>query len=371
MKVSKRFIFQSFSWLGLWIILWAQASFRMPFFYENISILICQILIIGMAIYVLIPKFLLLKKYVLFAISSLLLLFLLSFTSSSVLNSTRTTNNKVHSEIRELPPRDSNQLLRRPPPVRNGNRSINDRPRPIENRPPPIPKIFTHFLFLTLTFILAILIEVLLFAKQKEAETIRSKNENLQTELKLLKSQINPHFLFNALNNIYALSGIDANKTQQSISFLSNMLRYVLYECERPFVTLQKEIDYIENYIQLFSLKSSKKFPIQTEFNLSKPHDLIAPMLLIPFVENAFKHSNIERTQDAFISIKIKTVDNSILLKIANNIPKNQIIKDDVGGIGLENVRKRLDILYPKRHNLVINRENGIFKVELKLELNV
>ncbi|GAA0720994.1 hypothetical protein GCM10009430_21770 [Aquimarina litoralis] len=220
-----------------------------------------------------------------------------------------------------------------------------------------------------IAYLIATFLETFLFAQRKEEEMIISKNENLQTELKLLKSQINPHFLFNSLNNIYALSVIDSDKTQQSISYLSEMLRYVLYECDRPFVTIKKELAYIENYIQLFSLKSSKPYNINTEFEVSDPSILIAPMLFIPFIENAFKHSNIEKPESSFMDIYLYSSTEVVVFKVENSIPKDTMIKDKIGGIGLENVKKRLNILYAEKHTLHIDTKNQIFKVELRINL--
>ena len=152
-----------------------------------------------------------------------------------------------------------------------------------------------------------------------------SKTENIKNELKLLKSQINPHFLFNSLNNIYALSAIDTNKTQQSITYLSDMLRYVLYECETPFVIIKKEVKYIEDYIKLYSLKSSKKYPIETSFNITDSTIQIAPMLLIPFVENAFKHSNIEKIEHTFIKLSLDVTSKTTIFKIENTIADRKV----------------------------------------------
>jgi two-component system LytT family sensor kinase len=192
----------------------------------------------------------------------------------------------------------------------------------------------------------------------------------LQTELKLLKSQINPHFLFNALNNIYALSVIDSNQTQQSISYLSNMLRYVLYECEEKLVPLKKEIDYINDFIKLYSLKSSKPYNITTQYTIADNNLLVAPMLFIPFVENAFKHGHIEKHGNSFISIIVNATSSLIELEIENSQPKNAINKDAVGGIGIENVKKRLSILYPEKHQLSILESSETFKIKLNLEVS-
>ncbi|MGY8913845.1 MAG: sensor histidine kinase, partial [Flavobacteriales bacterium] len=248
-------------------------------------------------------------------------------------------------------------------------------PPVFEGRPPGIqpmapPQFLIHLLFLSIAYVLSTFMETFLFAQKKEEETIRNKNENLQTELKLLKSQINPHFLFNSLNNIYALSVIDSGRTQKSISYLSDMLRYVLYECEQEKVPLEKEVTYIENYIKLYSLKSSKKYPITIENKIANDNLKIAPMLFIPFMENALKHGNIDRITDVYVRIKIEANTDSIHFEIENSKSERPSVTDEVGGIGIENVKKRLAILYPKSHNLSIDETALAFKVTLKLDLN-
>ncbi len=148
------------------------------------------------------------------------------------------------------------------------------------------------------------------------------------------------------------------------------MLRYVLYECEQPLVSLEKEISYIDNYIRLFTLKSSKSYPITTDFKVLDKNIQIAPMLLIPFVENALKHSEIEKIKDTHIRIAIQASASEIEFEVENTIPDKVFNKDSVGGIGIGNVKKRLAIVYPDRHKLTINTENGIFKVTLRISLH-
>ncbi|WP_299217131.1 histidine kinase [uncultured Aquimarina sp.] len=334
MSTSKRFFFQILLWLTVWMILSLGQVGNHRLFIENLLVFGFQVFLIAGLIFYLAEKFLFKKKYVLFLVISISAIGICTFISSNLFTPPR------------MPPiEDLRRLPRRPP-----------------------SKFLITLLFLTISYVIATFIETFLFAQKKEEETIRSKNENLQTELKLLKSQINPHFLFNSLNNIYALSVMDSDKTQQSISYLSNMLRYVLYECERPLVPLEKEITYIENYIKLFSLKSSKPYPIQTNFNVSDNNLMIAPMLFIPFIENAFKHSNIEKPNSSFIHIKINVTTQNIVFEIENSIPKEKIQKDNVGGIGLENVKKRLSILYPETHQLEIDESEEKFKVMLNIK---
>ncbi|MBW1296491.1 sensor histidine kinase [Aquimarina litoralis] len=342
-----------FSQIGLWAVIWIFLSILQKrndrFLIENSVVFGLQVALIGLLIFYIAKQFLFKKKYILFVIISIILIFTSAFISSYIFSGP-----KMHEKMRR--PMEANKpdtRLRRNGPMRP--------PRGVN--PPSI--FMVHFSNLMIAYLIATFLETFLFAQRKEEEMIRSKSENLQTELKLLKSQINPHFLFNSLNNIYALSVIDSNKTQQSISYLSEMLRYVLYECDRPFVTIKKELAYIENYIKLFSLKSSKPYNIQTKFDILDPSVLIAPMLFIPFIENAFKHSNIEKPDSSFINIVINATLEHVDFKIENSIPKESIVKDKIGGIGLENVKKRLSILYSGKHQLNIDTKDQVFKVQL------
>ncbi len=348
MNRTKRFLFHTSLWLAVWVMAWLLTTNDLDFLQKNGLTFVFQIVVIGTLIYLTAPGLLFKKKHVLFGVVSLALIALCSFIiSDGFIN------------WNDGPPRFEGG----PPP---GNHD-----GPLPGRPPLAPPQFLiHFLALSIAYILATFVETFLFAQKKEEEIIVNKNESLQTELKLLKSQINPHFLFNSLNNIYALSAIDSEKTQQSISYLSDMLRYVLYECEQESVPLKKEITYIENYMKLFSLKSSKKYPFETDFKVINENIEVAPMLFIPFMENALKHSNIEKMADTFIRIKIEADTDGIQFEIENSKSESPKVTDDVGGIGIENVKKRLAILYPNRHELLINETSQAFKVNLNIDLN-
>lgn len=203
---------------------------------------------------------------------------------------------------------------------------------------------------------------------KKEKETSELKHEKLQAELRFLKSQINPHFLFNALHNVYALSLLKSDKTPEVVLKLSDMLRYLLYECKADEVTLSKEIDYIRNYISLIRLKDDNKMNISMDFE-EEDQKMIAPMLLIPFIENSFKHSKIEDVENGWVSISLKSPKQYLEFKVQNSIPEVGFTKDEVGGIGLENVKRRLALLYPDRHSLIINQNDQKFEVNLYLEI--
>lgn len=343
MNKINRLIVQVSLWLVVGIIIWLNQESNPDIFKEDLVVFLFQIFLIGGLIYVIAPKLLLKKKYFLFTIVSIALVLGLAYILTTIF------------AMPVEPHQPINGSDFGPPPLEPGPR-----------KPP------SHFLFnvliLSIAFILALTLEIFNHLKKKEAETIKARNINLQNELKLLKSQINPHFLFNSLNNIYTLAGIDSNKTQKSIINLSNMLRYVLYECDQETVPLKKEIEYIENYLKLFALKSSKDYPINIDLNIENSSTPVAPMLFIPFIENAIKHSNIDDRENSFIDIKINVDDNEIHFQVDNSKPQNVIIKDKIGGIGLENVQKRLAILYPEKHILEISETDTSFKVNLHLK---
>ncbi|MGP1991006.1 sensor histidine kinase [Zobellia laminariae] len=340
MKQTYRFLFHVFLWLAVWLMAWLLLNESSIFLDKNAPSFLMQIVVIAVLIYITAPTLLFKKKYLLFGVVSVVLIIVCSF---------------LISESVGLPERGI------PPPMRGEHRGG-----------PPMgpPQILIQFLILSIAYVLATFVETFLFAQKKEEETIRNKNENLQMELKFLKSQINPHFLFNSLNNIYALSVIDSNKTQESIGTLSEMLRYVLYECEQPTVPIKKEIAYISNYLNLFRLKSSKPFPIKTDFQVSNSGAMIAPMIFIPYVENALKHGNIDHVADGYLEIKVHSDDKKINFYVANSVSKRPAQKDAVGGIGLENVKKRLEILYPNKHELSIVQTPESYTVNLSISLN-
>lgn len=220
------------------------------------------------------------------------------------------------------------------------------------------------------SFLGSTLIQIARFADQKEKEAIQSEKEKLETELKFLKSQVNPHFLFNALNNIYTLSVVESKRTPDSIMELSEILRYMVYDADADQVPLKHEIQYIKNFVSLKQLKDSRGMDIQLDLDTAGQDLMIAPLLFIPFVENAFKHSKIEDLKHGFIRITLKTRDRKVDFHVENSLPENEYTKDQVGGVGLENTAKRLALLYPgDRHHLQIEETDQRFSVHLSLQL--
>ncbi len=194
------------------------------------------------------------------------------------------------------------------------------------------------------------------------------KNEKLNSELSFLKSQVNPHFLFNTLNNIYSLANRKSEHTGDAIMKLSHLMRYMLYEAKKDTVDLQSEINYLADYIELQKLRMPDKSKVIFNVDSSDFEKEIEPMLLVPFVENAFKHGDIFSV-DAKIDILLRIKDNELYFKVENKIDKALITEKDKGsGIGLENLNKRLELLYPEKHEFITKVKDDIFVSELKIQ---
>lgn len=205
---------------------------------------------------------------------------------------------------------------------------------------------------------------------QKERETqLQLKAEKLETELRFLKSQISPHFIFNTLNNIYALVQQGHKNAAPMLAQLSTILRYILYDSARDQVFLSKEIATIQEYIQLQLYRKSKSSNIDF-YQEGKLNGLqIAPLMLLNFVENCFKHSNIDTNENGWIKISCMVHDGHIEL-ITENSTDKIIQKNDIGGIGTQNVIRQLELKYKDKHSLNTKKEDGVFIVRLTIELN-
>lgn len=201
--------------------------------------------------------------------------------------------------------------------------------------------------------------------RTKEKET-----ENLKTELSFLRSQVSPHFMFNVLNNMVALARKKSDALEPSLIKLSSLLRYMLYETDEEKVMVEKEVEYLQSYIDLQKQRFGKNVQINTDLGEIDPGYMIEPMLLIPFVENAFKHGT-GMVADAQIDIHLTLAKGSLRFLVKNRyIDTVNETKDKTSGIGLTNVKRRLDLLYSKNHSLVIDKNDGWFTTLLQLNLH-
>ena len=205
--------------------------------------------------------------------------------------------------------------------------------------------------------------------KQKEVDQL--KNAVKESELQFLKSQINPHFLFNNLNNLYAYAIENSPKTPEIILELSGVLRYMLYECKEKYVPLTKEVAQLENFIKLSELQIEERGQVSFSSQDIQPGYQIAPLILTVFIENAFKHSTASQSDHILIDVKVQLSPEGILEFTCKNSYQPQSNTDDLSqGIGLENVRKRLELLYPNTHQLKIDKRENWYEVHLFMDLN-
>lgn len=208
-------------------------------------------------------------------------------------------------------------------------------------------------------------LEYYILAVQTEQELM---NQRLEAELKLLKHQVNPHFLFNSLNNLYSLTRIHGKEAAPLLLKLSAMMRYMLYESNEQRVPLTKEIDYLRNYIDLQQLKTEEPQDIKLDIVGDVDGVQVAPMLFIPFMENSIKHGDLHLPGTGYVHANITATAKTLSFEVTNTINLNGE-RDEVGGIGLENVRKRLELIYPGKHQLQTYEKDGVFYVSLKLDL--
>ncbi len=202
--------------------------------------------------------------------------------------------------------------------------------------------------------------------EQKEKNLL--EKQKLESELNALKSQLNAHFLFNTLNNLYGLAKKRSDHTASGILMLSDMLHFVLYECSVDKYPIQKELSFIKNYIELEKLRYGKRLRIALIEDMEHTEFEIAPLLLFPFIENSFKHGASKKANDVWIKIHIATKPQSLVFAVENNKKADQVVNPQIsGGIGLENVQKRLDIQYPKQHTLSIRSDDSKFSIHLTI----
>jgi LytS/YehU family sensor histidine kinase len=193
------------------------------------------------------------------------------------------------------------------------------------------------------------------------------ENDRLQLELSVLQNQINPHFFFNTLNNLYALSLEKSDQTPEVILKLSEMMRYTIYDCKEETVAITSEISYLDNFIALQKMRHHNRGQISFEKEITNDRLQIAPMILIVFLENAFKHGFDLLEKDAFLKIKLTVKENILHFYIENNF--NKVDEKNEIGIGLENVKRRLSLIYPNTHELQITNSATVFRVDLKLNI--
>jgi sensor histidine kinase YesM len=245
------------------------------------------------------------------------------------------------------------------------NPAFQGKPR-FSGRRRPVADPYNTVLFL-LIFTVGTCISVIQRWLRTEQHRKETENEKLHTELSFLKSQVNPHFFFNTLNNIYSLAIVRSEKTAPAVMKLSSIMRYILTETQRDMVPLRNEVDFINNFIELQQVRLTDKVTVHFSAEGDIDNLLVAPLLFIPFVENAFKYG-VSTKESSTITIKISTHENKILFFAKNYrvASENNLMENT--GIGINNVKRRLELMYPGKHQLTHKIEDNYYTVHLEIE---
>lgn len=301
-----------------------------------------QILVAYIIIEHLIPKFLNKEKNIVFGVSIFSLLIVAYVCCTAVL--------KYHLEV--LYPETYVNYLKRFPDLSWYGRMTN----------------FSEIVSKSLNFLYPTFL-ILVFKLYNDKQRLSKLNEQKKTaELTALKNQLNPHFLFNTLNNLYVLALKKSDDTTMVIQKLSEILDYILYKCDEEFVPLENEVSLIENYLALEKIRYGDRAKISFRKNITGK-EKIAPLLLLTFIENAFKHGVKEEINQAKIEIEISKNDEELNFSIKNSKPKGIEIVEEKKSIGLQNIKKQLDLLYPKAYDLMIQNQPNSFSANLKLSI--
>ncbi len=194
--------------------------------------------------------------------------------------------------------------------------------------------------------------------------------EKATAELDFLKSQINPHFLFNSLNSVYFLIDKENAEARKTLLQFSDLLRYQLYDCNADKIEIEKEINFLKDYIRLQQLRKDNNYKVSFAIGEEVKGFYLTPLLLSPFVENAFKHISHSTDTTNFVEVALKRTKGQLLFSVINSKELHQQSREPIGGIGLNNVKRRLELLYPEKHELLIKEVDRIFSIELKLDLD-
>jgi sensor histidine kinase YesM len=289
--------------------------------------------------YFVIPRFLLKRLYVKAAVATVILLFLTAFISACI---GRFILFPIWSEIM---------------PFRPAHENI---------------KLFFNALLGGLRGAITIggfaaAIKLMKWHYQKEQKNMELQKENIASQLQLLKAQVHPHFLFNTMNNIYSHTQVASPEAPRLVAGLSDMLRYMLYECNQPLVPLHKELKMLQDYIMLEKVRYNEGLDLSVVLPRDDEGLMIAPLLLLPLVENCFKHGTSQVIDHPWVSLTISISGNQMKMKLVNAKADNE--KRTSHGIGIHNVRSRLELIYPGKHELRLSETEDAFIVSLNLEL--
>jgi two-component system, LytTR family, sensor kinase len=202
---------------------------------------------------------------------------------------------------------------------------------------------------------------------RSDKESQHIEKQRLESELQYLKAQVNPHFLFNAINSVYFLIKKNPDVAAETLIKLSDLLRFQLYDCLDDKIPIEKEMEYLKNFVALEKIRKGEKIKVELTIGEGMSGFMIAPFMLIPFLENAFKHVSTSSDRENKIGITFDRVHSQFTATFFNT--SDNLKRNEVGGIGLKNVKRRLELLYPHRHELVIKEENNTYSVNLSMSI--
>ncbi|MDN5205531.1 histidine kinase [Fulvivirgaceae bacterium BMA10] len=333
---KNRFLRHILFWLVYFVsfsFIWAKNGNFEASFYLEFLLLPVRITAVYLCIYFLIPKLLLERKYVRFGMYFLLMLLVGGILQRLIIFS-------LYNPIYDI---QDTVLFK-------------------------VSEIIRAIILINSTVIFVSAIKILQLWHEEKEKAQRLESDRLKSELQLLKSQVHPHFFFNTLNLAYGLTFKNTTMAQEVLLKMANLMRFTLYNSNQATVPIQKEIEHIQDFIALEALRHENLFKVSFKQEVSDKIE-IAPMLLLPFVENAFKHSKATKNSPVQIDIATHQIEDQFVFSVKNSISGDQSSKAEEGGIGIENVKKRLLLLYPDKHGLTISREENSFQVELKIAI--
>ena len=290
-------------------------------------------LMINICNLVLIPYLLYKKRYLLFACSFVLMVFASSIVKMNILGSILGSHEEFFSWTGNLKARIYDNII-------------------------------PHFFLVAAGASVKLMLD---YAKLQQRMAAAAK-EKAEAELNFLKSQVNPHFLFNSLNSVYFLIDKNNSEARSSLHKFSEMLRYQLYEMSGDRIPVEKEISYLQDYVDLQKLRKDEHYLVSFDCSPKVKGFTLEPLLLIPFVENAFKHLSHDKDRLNYVNIKMDLVNDEFCFTISNSKNDNEKTKEESGGIGLNNVQRRLQLLYPEKHNLVMANGSEEYKIVLTIK---
>ena len=236
-------------------------------------------------------------------------------------------------------------------------------------KPRPVFQLFSEIFLISLLVVgFNSAIKISVKWQNEEQKNKELEKEKLQTELAFLRNQVSPHFFMNTLNNIHALIDVNSENAKESIIKLSKLMRYLLYDSEKGSAGLQKEIDFIQNYVDLMKLRFSDKVKIELSFPENVPEVNIPPLLFTSLVENAFKHG-VSYQANSLVGIYLRIHEENLFFRIKNTIHQNRQTPE-TGGLGLKNLKKRMELIYGSRFDLKTESDDSYFEINVKIPLN-